>query len=127
MSGSILIYWEDPETSRPGNFIEAEVVIYCLDSRNQHYETRYGLLISASRDFVASDDLAPGVGLGHRKVKVRPLWWLKLCSKGYDSIERFKRRFNSANKGFSISAQSYGGGIRHGDISGLDSERQSGA
>ena len=81
VNGEIIVWWKNviPDGQRHKH-LAIVIKILCWDTRGMRHETRYNLFaIQPSPDtVVVPDPVAPGVMLGSRTTRTRPVWLLKL-------------------------------------------------
>jgi hypothetical protein len=85
---SIDLWWANARWAAPGpghRFIMLPIRIIAWDARNQRHETTYELFIQEMNSpLLRSNTDAPGIDIGRRFTRSRPVWLLK--------VERFRFR-----------------------------------
>jgi hypothetical protein len=76
VDGSIMIWWKNVESRDAMKWVSPAITIMSWDSRDIRHETTYKLFV-VQDGIVASDILAPGVGLSSRSTVTRAVWTLK--------------------------------------------------
>ncbi len=85
VDAQIYLFWKNVAPQKGTKFLHIKLVIFCLDSVGNRYETRHHLLVVELRENVnvawTTNSVAPGVTLGPRHVTSRSVRFLKLSHR----------------------------------------------
>ena len=81
IDAQITLWWKNVAPFKGTKFLHINLKIFCWDTKGMRHETRYYLLLTElGEKLFMTNEVAPGVGLGSRQVKIRPVWFLKLAA-----------------------------------------------
>jgi hypothetical protein len=90
INGEIMLCWESVDGDSQGRkHMGVGIEIICWDLREMRHETYYGLIAGEHPDSIHIPyPTAPGVKVGIRRTRTKPVWWLKISS----GLNRFRMR-----------------------------------
>ncbi len=97
IDAQIYLFWKNVAPQKGTKFLHIKLVIFCLDSVGNRYETRHHLLLVELRENVnvawTTNSVAPGVTLGPRHVTSRSVRFLKLSHRVQHNWKRVQDLF----------------------------------
>ena len=94
INAQITLFWQNAKLIKDSKYLPITLVIYCLDSVGNRYETRYGLFVTELPEQVGVHDaIVPGVMLHSRRVTSRSVRYMKLSGWSQRHWTRAQERF----------------------------------